>query len=192
MKRTILTVALLALCAAANAQMSDFFYKLEGGAVFGKLSSTVYDSKMGTGWMARGYVQIFETDNAGLEAGVGVQDLRSSNAIPVIGGKWQVMNIEVPLRSVYRLDLGMATVAPAVGLYFSYGLKATDGTLNLYRSGVDALKRFNMGIDATIDFILVDFIKIGVGYQYGWINMSKAEVGKLRPWALSVTAGVTF
>ena len=194
MKKTILTIAVILVSLPAVAQIPDLYSKIEGGATFGRFRSTSYDARIGTGWMARAYLQYFQTDNAGFEAGLGLQDIRSSNNLPDVGGKWDVMSIDLPVRSVFRIDIGMASVSPAVGLFFSYGLRARqDGTTNLYSSGEDVLRHFNMGIDAAVDVVLIDLIKIGVGYQRGWLNMSKrANSGKLRPSMFTVTAGVVF
>lgn len=195
MKKLLLVVS-LALCSfAANAQIQDVFYKIEGGAAFGRLNSDAVESRTGVGWMGRFYVQLFETDYLGLEAGLGVQQMVSTNDVlgQLQDSRWKVMSIDMPLRSVSRVDFETVSVEPQLGLYFSYGIKASENhSGNLYSSGLDVLRHFNFGIDGTIDVIIADIVKFGVGYQHGWLNMSKVAGKKLRPSIISVTAGVVF
>lgn len=195
MRRFFLIFSLLVSSFAANAQIQDIYYKVEGGAVFGKLNSDAVESRMGVGWMGRFYVQLFETDDLGVEAGLGVQQMVSTNDVlgQLRDSRWKVMSIDMPLRSVRRVDFEMVSVETQLGLYFSYGIKASENHYgNLYSCGIDALRHFNFGIDGTIDVIIADTVKFGVGYQHGWLNMSKVAGKKLRPSIISVTAGVVF
>lgn len=198
----------LAICAlSAWGQSDDMFYKIEAGATFGKfsaklnpLSSSIpgeVKSTMGVGWMARAMAQVYMTNTVGVEAGLGLQQLNSSNslgAIDVDPDKWKVLSLELPVRATFRMDVGMVTINPSVGLFFSYGLKATDKDLglSLYSAPINVLKHFNVGIDAGLDFILTDLIKLGLGYQHGWVNMSKYQSYKLKANVLSVSLGVLF
>lgn len=206
MKKFILTLALIVSTAVSYAQVDDLYCKVEGGFNLGSLRSDAFDSKYNGGWQARVFGQLYMNDQVGLEAGLGVTDIRSKLNLIVMeidgkgyilngGGlynKWDVTYLDIPIRSVARsYDLGVMTFQPAVGVYLGIGLRARDEEgHNLFKDKI--LQRFNFGIEGKLDVVFVDYIKIGVGYQRGFVNMSRDKSKKMRPSSIIFSVGVIF
>lgn len=195
MKKIIITIALIAAAAfSANAQL-----RIEAGIGAGNYT---YDSgtKVSTRMtpQVRALYEIVEfSPNAGLELGAGLachkvhdKNLKSTMA---------VTTVDIPAHIFYNLDFGGVVITPMVGLYGAIAAKGTlkigenkgDNKIDIFEDN-NYVKRFDFGTDDEVLLTFRDHFTVGVGGQFGFLNLSQTKNVKMHSNTMYVTVGWKF
>jgi len=167
-----------------------------------------YTSNGGLGFGAKAFYQFVGDEKWGVEAGLGYMNrsTKSEKADSKLLGSTQatltVHTIELPVHVFYNIQIGNNfAITPLIGIYADGHVagktKATTGSYievsgegNPFE-GEGAMKRFDIGGDDELLFTISDFT-IGLGIQYGFMNMCKDSSIKMSPATTYVAIGWKF
>ena len=206
MKKVIIIIALaLATAVCANAQVRAEV-ALNSSALKFSSGSSEYTAEAGFGPGVKLFYQFLGNESWGLEAGLGYMGraITTKQVDLSIFGNGQatmkVSSIEVPVHVLFNLRLGnVLAITPLIGVYADYHVAgknmasvSTISTTTDPFEGSNGLKRFDVGGDDELMLTLFNKFTLGVGVQYGFMNMCKSNDVSIKPATVYFALGWKF
>lgn len=205
MKKIIITLALAAasiICANAQVRI-----EVAGNTSTIGISSgnSTYTLDAGLGAAVRGFYCLESASNWGLEFGVSYvgrnsKSKKASELFDSATATMKVSSLEIPVHGYYNIKIGDAfAITPMIGLYAGYRLNGqVNGGVGGITVGTDpfegenGLRRFDFGSDEELLFTIANRMTIGVGLQFGLLNMCKSDDVMMTPVTVYAALGWKF
>jgi len=193
------------LCANAQVRIEA---SLNSSSLVFSYDNYSYTTNAGLGFGAKALYQLVGNEKWGIEAGLGYMNrsAKSENADSELLGSTHatitVHTVELPVHIFYNIRIGdNFAITPLIGFYADGHVagktKATTGSYievsgesNPF-SGEGAMKRFDIGGDDELLFTISNFT-IGIGLQYGLLNMCKDSDIRVTPATSYIALGWKF
>jgi hypothetical protein len=176
----------------AGGTLSDFTLKSNG--------KTVDESKAGIGFNIGGMLEYSFTGALSLQPELlyVIHNIKDKDNIFSAKSKTQLQSIQLPVNLKYKMGVENLQFYVAAGPYLEYLVSAkskttsgsTKRTYNLFGDG-SSLKHLNFGLGVGFGVEITKFT-VGVGYQYGLVNLTKVKNSSQKLGAFNLSAGYFF